>query len=128
MKTDLVTSIAAAILGVAVSYFICGILLPDIEPATFKKISNSSSSYELLDPDAEVFNYKALNPTVEVYVGDCTEFDSFGNCVEKNPDQPEEEQDETEDTEDAENTENTENTDNTENENSGENTDNTQGE
>lgn len=102
MKTDLFTSIVAAVLGVGVSFLICNVLLPEIEPVSFKKLSNASSDYSLTEPDVNVFNYRALNPTVEVYVGDCTEYDSFGNCIdEQNQDDTE---DDTYDDEDEEDT------------------------
>ena len=82
MKTDLVTSIGAALLGSVVAFFICNTLLPEIETTSFKKLQDdSNSSYNLAEPNPEVFNYRALNPTVEVYVGDCTEFDEYGNCI-----------------------------------------------
>lgn len=81
MKTDLATSILAAVLGVAVSFLICNTLLPEIEAVSFKKLNNTDSNYSLTEPDVNVFNYRALNPTVEVYVGDCDEYDSYGNCI-----------------------------------------------
>lgn len=103
MKTDLLTSIVAAVLGVGVAFLICNILLPEIEPVSFNKLSDTSSDYSLTEPDVNVFNYRALNPTVEVYVGDCTEFDSFGNCID------EQNQDETEDSTDDATNDDTEN-------------------
>ena len=41
-------------------------------------------SYELTEPDEEIFNPRALNPTVEVYVGNCKEFDYNGQCIDNN--------------------------------------------
>ena len=83
MKTDLVTSISAAVLGVIISFVVVNMLVPEIEPVSFKKIDVSGMSYDLTEPDEEVFNSRALNPTVEVYVGDCTEYDIYGNCVNR---------------------------------------------
>ena len=71
MKTDLATSILAAVLGVGVAFLICNVLLPETETVSFKKLNSTDSNYTLTDPDINVFNYRALNPTVEVYVGDC---------------------------------------------------------
>ena len=82
IKTDLATSIVAAIVGVLLSYFICNLLVSPIEDVSFKTI-DSSVSTELTDPNPEVFNYKALNPTVEVYVGDCAEYNDNKECVEE---------------------------------------------
>ena len=81
MKTDLATSIIAAILGVVAAYFICNLLLPSINDVTFK-VLNSNFSYTVSDPNPEIFNYRAIDPTVEVYVGQCKEYDQNGNCVD----------------------------------------------
>ena len=83
MKNDLVTSIAVAILGVVGAYFICNIFVGDIEPVSVKKV-DSSMSVDVPQPDPEVFNYKAINPTVEVFIGnadECREYDPNGNCI-----------------------------------------------
>ena len=82
MKTDLATSIVAAIIGVVVSYFVCGIFLPEISSVSFDILEvEGDTDYSLTDPDPEVFNYRAVDPTVEVYVGQC-EQDTNGNCLE----------------------------------------------
>ncbi|MBR5027264.1 hypothetical protein IKX64_01575 [Candidatus Saccharibacteria bacterium] len=79
MKTDLATSIGLAVLGAVVAFVVCNMLFGEIEDVSFKTISGKVD-LTLLEPDEEVFNYKALNPTVEVYVGDC-DVDSYGNCI-----------------------------------------------
>ena len=81
MKTDLITSIGAAIIGSVIAFLACNALIPAIEPVSYKKLDDASSNYELIEPDVNVFNYRALNPTVEVYVGDCDEYDDYGNCI-----------------------------------------------
>lgn len=81
MKTDLATSIGVAILGILISYFVCNLFIGPIEDVSFKTIS-SSVNVNLTEPDVEVFNYKALNPTVEVYVGDCTSYNEIGECTD----------------------------------------------
>lgn len=68
MKFDLTTSIIAAVIGVAVAFFVSNLLIPGLSPTQFKTISGSTS-YGLTEPNSEVFNFRALNPTVEVYVG-----------------------------------------------------------
>lgn len=68
MKTDLVTAIIAAIIGVVVAFVIWNIALPGMDDVSFK-VLNSGASYELAEPNEDVFNYRAVNPTVEVYVG-----------------------------------------------------------
>lgn len=96
MKTDLVTSIGAAILGSIIAFVVVNMLLPEIAPVSFKRIDNPSMSYELTEPDEEIFNPRALNPTVEVYVGDCTEYDIYGNCIERASDDDEDDEEKTE--------------------------------
>lgn len=118
MKSDLVTSIATTIVGAAVAFFICNFFLPTPEDVSIKTLSGGSSNYTLSEPDVNVFNYRALNPTVEVYVGDCAQYDENGQCLEDNPedltedeiidieDETEEEETEQKDQENSENTEN----------------------
>lgn len=83
MKTDLISSIGLAIVGVIVSYFICNILVSSWTTGSYTvKTLESEISADIADPDPNVFNYRALNPTVEVYVGNCKEFDSNGQCLD----------------------------------------------
>lgn len=72
MKTELATAIGTAIAGILIAFFVTNIFIGDIEPVEVKTV-DSNISTELAEPDQEVFNYKALNPTVEVYVGDDSE-------------------------------------------------------
>lgn len=81
MKTDLATSIGAAIAGVLISYFVCNLFLGPVEDFTYKTVSSTVST-NITEPDVEVFNYRALNPTVEVYVGECDDYDQYGECLE----------------------------------------------
>jgi hypothetical protein len=74
MKTDLVSSIGVAIAGVLIAYFVCNLFIGPIEDFTINSVTTKVDS-TLSDPSPEVFNYKALNPTVEVYVGDGTDND-----------------------------------------------------
>ncbi|MBQ3353399.1 hypothetical protein IJG89_03630 [Candidatus Saccharibacteria bacterium] len=81
MKTDLFSSIGIAIAGVLIAYFVCNLFVGEIEDFSFKTVKSTVSA-DVSTPNPEVFNYKALNPTVEVYVGDCTEFNSYGECID----------------------------------------------
>ena len=87
MNKDVISSIAIAIVGVVLSFFLCNLIVGDsIKEETVKTV-DSSFSVDLAEPSAEVFNYKAINPTVEVYVGDrgdCRETDSDGKCLDDN--------------------------------------------
>ena len=112
MKNDLATAIIAAIAGVAISYFVCNMFIGSSGDFSFNTVDSSVSS-DLAKPDPELFNYRALNPTVEVYVGNCTEFNMYGECIDESSEQIEEgiieeTDDETENTENTSNTENTE--------------------
>lgn len=76
MKTDLATSIVVAIVGILVAYFVCNLFVGSIDDFTITSVSTKVNA-NLEEPSPEVFNYKALNPTVEVYVGDSE--DNQGN-------------------------------------------------
>lgn len=68
VKKELFSAIALAVIGFLVAFFVCNIFSGKIEDFRFKSI-DSSIDMSLSEPDPEVFNYKAINPTVEVYVG-----------------------------------------------------------
>ena len=82
MKNELAASIGLAILGIIVSYFVCNLFVGQIEEISFPSITSSTDT-TLQSPNPEVFNYKALNPTVEVYVGNCNSYDSNGECLDE---------------------------------------------
>lgn len=82
MKTELITAVVAAIAGVLIAFFVTNIFIGEIEDVTIKTV-NSTVSTDLIEPDPEVFNNKALNPTVEVYVGDCDKYDSNNECIDQ---------------------------------------------
>lgn len=81
MKNDLATAIAVAIVGFLIAFFAADLLTGDIESYSYETI-DESVSIDLTDPNPEVFNYRALNPTVEVYIGSCIEYNSNGECIE----------------------------------------------
>lgn len=84
MKNDLATAIVAAITGVLVAYFVSNMVISNFAKSTYSvKNVDSSVSTDLADPDKEVFNYKSLNPTVEVYVGNCTNVNMYGECADE---------------------------------------------
>lgn len=86
MKKDLSSAIGLAIVGAVIGYFACNLLLPEPEGISFKELQ-SGTSYTLTDPNVEVFNYRALNPTVEVYVGDCEMYNDMGECIDDQADE-----------------------------------------
>ena len=81
MKVDLTSAIVAAIAGIVIAYFVTSnFLIKTPNPVTVKTL-NGSIGTDLSDPDPEIFNYRALNPTVEVYV-DCSNYDANGSCLD----------------------------------------------
>lgn len=82
MKKDLITLSLTAVVCAIIGYFVSGMFLPTIEDINVK-VLETTGDYSLSEPNAEVFNYKAINPTVEVYVGDCTEYDENGVCLDE---------------------------------------------
>lgn len=83
MKTDLATSIITVIAGVIIAYFVTNLFTPTLEDVSFKVLDESVSS-TLTDPNNEIFNYRSVNPTVEVFVGKCEEFNEKGECIDGN--------------------------------------------
>lgn len=77
-QNDILTVAVIAISGFLVSLLLCNTVLGDPEEntKTFESIEPVSS--EVAEPSAEVFNLKAVNPTVEVYVGQCEDWDRNG--------------------------------------------------
>lgn len=58
-----------AIAGVIIAFLVCNMFLGEIESVNFKTVGSDVTS-DLATPDESVFNFNALNPTVEVYVGE----------------------------------------------------------
>ena len=81
MKADLATTVIAALLGVFIAFFVCDLFLGEIDSVSVKTVEGNIDT-SLADPNPEVFNYRALNPTVEVYVGTCQEVDASGYCID----------------------------------------------
>ena len=86
MKTDLTTSIITALIGTVAAYFACTLFIPPISKVEFQILDPASGiNYNLTEPNAEVFNYRAVNPTVEVIInGDCTNGDCDNNSTDNN--------------------------------------------
>jgi len=77
-QSDFFTVALVALIGAAISAFLMSMMLgdPNTKSVSFKKIDVIDSG--LVQPDPEVFNPDAINPTVEVYVGDCVDQDQNG--------------------------------------------------
>lgn len=84
MKNEFVTAIGTAVVVGAISYFVCNLLLPKTEPVEIKSVGSISITVD--SPDPNVFNSQAINPTVEVYVGECNDIDQeSGECRDEEP-------------------------------------------
>lgn len=78
MKQDLTTSVFAAVVGALVAFFVCNMFLPELTDVTFSTLGENET-FTLAEPDSEVFNYRSVNPTVEVIIN-CTDVDENGVC------------------------------------------------
>lgn len=78
-QSDIFTIILVAGIGVIGSFFVCNSLMgsPKDAKVEFKALKEAITD-ELVAPDPEVFNTTAINPTIEVYVGDCEDLDQNG--------------------------------------------------
>lgn len=86
MKTDLFTSITLGIIGVISAFLVTNLFMGPIDDFSYKAISNPESLNSAIDePDPEVFNYRAINPTVEVYIGNCKRYNDLGECIDDEP-------------------------------------------
>ena len=82
-QSDIFTIIIVATVGTVVAAILCNMILgdPNSKSVTFKNIAVVESS--LTEPDPEVFNIEAINPTVEVYVGNCVDQDQDGKLSDE---------------------------------------------
>ena len=81
MKKDLITIIVTTIVGFAIAFFITNLIYPGLSSFSFKTLNTTSGS-SVEEPSDEIFNFRAVDPTVEVYVGQCKAYDSNGECIE----------------------------------------------
>ena len=77
-KSDIITVILIASIGTIIAAFMTNMILgnPDERSVSFNTIAEIEPSLD--EPDPEMFNVTANNPTVEVYVGDCQDIDQNG--------------------------------------------------
>ena len=77
-QSDIIAIILIGMIGIGVSWVGVNAILgnPDDAQVSFKTIEVISA--DLDNPDPEVFNADAINPTVEVYIGSCEDADGDG--------------------------------------------------
>ena len=71
-NSEIALVIVIATVSVVASYFIGNMFLGDPNERVEEISYMAEISNELVEPDVETFNPYALNPTVEVYIGDCS--------------------------------------------------------
>lgn len=78
-QSDIFSLIMVASIGTLVAFFVCKAIMgdPDEAMTSFRTV-NKVISASLAQPDSEIFNSTAINPTIEVYVGDCEDIDQNG--------------------------------------------------
>lgn len=78
-QSDIFSLILIASVGTLAAFFVCQSLMgnPDNASVKFKALAKPITS-ALVVPDPEVFNSAAINPTVEVFVGECEDIDQNG--------------------------------------------------
>lgn len=78
-QSDIFSIILVASVGVIGSFFICNSIMGSPKDAKVEfKLLKEVITNDLDTPDAEVFNSTAINPTIEVFVGDCEDLDQNG--------------------------------------------------
>ena len=77
-QSNIITVIIIATIGAVASFFACKALVGDPDEASVKFKNIKVISSDLDQPDPEVFNSYAINPTVEVKIGDCEDSDKNG--------------------------------------------------
>lgn len=78
-RSDIYSLILIAGVGTLAAFLACNALLGDPNKASveFTTVSTVLTS-DLAEPNEEIFNGTAINPTIEVYVGDCEDIDQNG--------------------------------------------------
>lgn len=99
-QSDIFTIVIIALVGTLAAFFGVSSFLGDPDKASAEIVTVQDVSASLTEPDSELFNSYAINPTVEVYVGNCEDVDHNGilsqaeliQCNGTNEDEEEEEQ------------------------------------
>lgn len=69
-KTDIAMIILIASVSVMTSYFVGKAVLGDVQKESVKVKTAERISSDIVKPDPAIFNSDAINPTVEVIIGD----------------------------------------------------------
>ena len=77
-RSDIFTITFVASVGILLTFIASSFLLGDPDARYLKHKTIGKITADLTNPDPEVFNVDAINPTVEVYVGSCEDVDRNG--------------------------------------------------
>lgn len=78
-RSDIFTLVLIAGVGTLVAFLACNAIMGDPNKASVSFTGlNRVIASDLAEPNPEMFNSYAINPTVEVYVGDCEDIDRNG--------------------------------------------------
>jgi hypothetical protein len=69
-KSDMAMIILIASVSVLIAYFVAKAVVGDVNEETVQVKTADLITSEVAEPDTSVFNKDAINPTVEVIVGD----------------------------------------------------------
>ncbi len=79
MKKDDIFAVAVVgTIGAVAAFFAVNSLLGDLSSKSVTFNLPTTITTSLAEPDPEIFNLEAINPTVEVYVGNCRDDDHNG--------------------------------------------------
>lgn len=75
---DIVAVVFVSIVGAVAAFFAVNSFLGDLNEKSVTFNTPMEVTTDLAEPDPEIFNLEAINPTVEVYVGNCKDDDHDG--------------------------------------------------
>ena len=76
--SDYISMITLAVAGTILAYFLTNSILGDPRDKSVSFEYLEPISAEVVQPDSELFNAGAINPTVEIYVGSCKDINGDG--------------------------------------------------
>ncbi len=68
-KFNITSSVLALVLGAVLAFVVTNVFLGEPEDVVFTTIDRTITK-DVSEPDADVFNARSVDPTVEVYIGD----------------------------------------------------------
>lgn len=89
-KSDIAAVVLIAGVATVLAFILANVFLGDPSDEKVQVEYMDVISSEIAQPDEELFNAQAINPTVETYVGKCKDGETWdgtaGACVSNNPD------------------------------------------